>query len=313
MRRVALTLPAQRSIRQAIARVQTAEALGIESVWVPQLETARDAMTVLAAYAQSTTRIGLGTAVLPALTRHPTAMAQAAMTLDELSGGRFSLGLGFGHRAIAREAWGVNPGSAVNLLRQYVAILRDSFDLGASRFSGDDYSVRWSYQGPRRPGMRILIGGLSPGLLRLAGEVADGIVLWMCSPGYTRDVVIPELTEGRRQRGRTLEGFEVMTQVPCCVTSDTETGLMLVRGLLRPAMSLDAYRQVLSRSGFAAQVERGDLDDASLHELAGIGSADTVRELAGRHLEAGCTLINLVPLPDHPGAAGLEKTVEALR
>ncbi len=313
MKRVALTLPAQRSIRQAIARVQAAEAAGVESVWVPQLEGARDAMTVLAAYAQNTSRIGLGTAVLPALTRHPAAMAQAAMTLDELSGGRFSLGVGFGHRSIARETWGVNPGSAIDLLREYVAILRGSFEVGSSRFSGALYSVHWSYDGPRRPGLKILLGGLSPGLLRLAGEVADGIVLWLCSPGYTRDVVIPQLMEGRRQSGKTLAGFEVMTQLPCCVTSDQETGRMLVRGLLRPALNLPAYRQVLSRSGFASQVDAGELDDASLDELAGIGSAETVRALANRHREAGSTLINLVPLPDHPGAAGFEGTLEAVR
>jgi alkanesulfonate monooxygenase SsuD/methylene tetrahydromethanopterin reductase-like flavin-dependent oxidoreductase (luciferase family) len=311
--RVALTLPALRSIRQAVTRVQAAEALGFESVWVPQLETARDAAVILAAYAQNTSRIGLGTAVLPVLTRHPTAMAQLALTLDELSGGRFSLGLGLGHRVIARKAWGLDPEDSIGLLREYIAILRSSFKAGKSDFQGAHYSVHWTYEGPRRHGLRIFLGGLSRGLLRLAGEVADGVVLWLCTSEYVHSVVMPELAEGRQRAGLSMDGFEVMVQLPCCVTSDTETGLMLVRGLFRPAMNLPAYRRVLVESGFSAQVGAGELDGPSLGELAGVGSPETVRLLADRHRVAGCTLINLVPLPDHPGAAGLEGTLDALR
>src|SRR5260221_11108696 len=90
--------PAVRTLDESINRAREAERLGFESVWVTQMPDARDAALVLAAYAAATQWVRLGTGVLPIYTRHPTAMAQMAATLDELSGGRFILGLGFGHR-----------------------------------------------------------------------------------------------------------------------------------------------------------------------------------------------------------------------
>src|SRR6266704_2850186 len=88
---------AGRSLPEAVERVRLAEQLGYDSVWHSQLPGNRDTSLVLAAYAQATSRIRLGTAVLPIYTRHPTAMAQMAQTLDEISGHRFVLGIGVSH------------------------------------------------------------------------------------------------------------------------------------------------------------------------------------------------------------------------
>src|SRR5690242_8331986 len=98
MARLAAMNPAVRTLDESIARAREAERLGYESVWITQLPDARDAALVLAAYAAATQWAHLGTGVLPIYTRHPTAMAQMAATLDEISGGRFILGLGVSHR-----------------------------------------------------------------------------------------------------------------------------------------------------------------------------------------------------------------------
>src|SRR5438477_91975 len=88
MARLAVFNPAVRTLDESVVRAKMAERLGFKSVWTTQLPDARDASLVLAAYANATERVTLGTGVLPIYTRHPTATAQMAATLDELSGGR---------------------------------------------------------------------------------------------------------------------------------------------------------------------------------------------------------------------------------
>src|ERR1700746_1575327 len=99
MARLAAFTPAARTLEESVNRARVGQRLGYESVSVTQLPDARDAALVLAAYAAATQWVRLGTGVLPIYTRHPTAMAQMAATLDELSAGRFVLGIGVSHRA----------------------------------------------------------------------------------------------------------------------------------------------------------------------------------------------------------------------
>src|SRR5438128_12432465 len=83
-----------------------------------QMPDARDASLVLAAYASHTQRVKLGTGVLPIYTRHPTAMAQMAASLDELSGGRFILGLGVSHKVTVEGMWGLRLENPVDAMRE---------------------------------------------------------------------------------------------------------------------------------------------------------------------------------------------------
>ncbi len=102
-----------KTLDESVARAKAAERLGYESVWVTQLPHARDAELVLAAYAHATQRVGFGTGILPIYTRHPTAMVQMAATLDELSGGRFTLGIGVSHKVTVESMWGCARASAM--------------------------------------------------------------------------------------------------------------------------------------------------------------------------------------------------------
>src|SRR2546429_5926167 len=107
MARLAALTNAVRTLDESALRAKEAERLGYESVWVTQLPDARDAALVLAAYAAATQWVRLGTGVLPIYTRHPTAMAQMAATLDELSAGRFILGIGVSHKVTVEAMWGL--------------------------------------------------------------------------------------------------------------------------------------------------------------------------------------------------------------
>jgi F420-dependent oxidoreductase-like protein len=310
--RLAAFNPAVKTLGESVARAQTAERLGFESVWTTQLSDARDAGLLLAAYAGATQRVGLGTGVLPIYTRHPTAMVQMAATLDELSGGRFILGIGISHKVTVESMWGLRLDRPVDAMREYLEILRASLRDGTAAIEGEHFSARWAYSAPRRAELPIMISALNPRMLELAGERADGVVLWMCSPAYVRDRVIPALTAGRQKAGKSLEGFEVVAAVPVCLTSDRPAALAVFRQTVERYANLPYYRKMMDASGFKSELEAGAISEGMIDELAGIGDERQVREAIGRYRDAGVTLPGAGPFGGHKGAAGFEATLEAV-
>ena len=136
-----------------------------------------------------------------------------------------------------------------------------------------------------RPDLPIYVAALSPNMIRLAGELADGVMLWLCCPAYIRDTVIPALRDGVRRAGRSGEDFDVVAAVPVALTDDPEAARATLRQDLVPYASLPFYRAMLEASGFADEIAAfdegmaaGDLErakaglsDRMLGELAGIG------------------------------------------
>src|SRR4051795_9237449 len=112
-----------RSLDQAAERAGRAESLGYHSAYVTHI-AGRDSLTVLAAYACRTERIGLGTGVLPIYSRTPVATAQTAATIDELSGGRMVLGIGVSHQVTVEGWYGQKLEMPVEAMREYVGIVR---------------------------------------------------------------------------------------------------------------------------------------------------------------------------------------------
>jgi F420-dependent oxidoreductase-like protein len=311
MPRLAAFIDAVKTLDESVARAKAAEKLGYESVWVTQLPNARDAALVLAEYAHATQHVAFGTGILPIYTRHPTAMVQMAATLDELSGGRFILGIGVSHKVTVESMWGLRLDSPVDAMREYLNILRTSLRDGGCSIDGKYFSAHWAYSGPRRAEMPIMISALNPRMLDLAGEMADGVILWMCSPAYIRDHVIPAVTAGRRKAGKDLEGFEIVAAVPVCLTSDRAGGQEVFRQTVERYSNLPYYRKMMDASGFASELAAGEVSEAMLDELSGIGDERHVRAAISRYREAGVTLPGAGPFGGHKGAAGFEATLEA--
>ena len=278
MGRLAAAIPAVKTLDESVNRARLAEELGYESIWTYQLPGTRDASLVLAAYAAATRRIKLGTAVLPIYTRHPTAMVQMAATLDELSGGRFILGIGISHRVTVEGMWGLHLESPVEAMREYLTIVRTSLRDGGCSFDGKFFTARWTYSGPHRGDLPLMISALNPRMLQLAGELADGVVLYMCPPRYIKDEVIPAVRMGREKSGKSLDGFEVVAAIDACVTPDRAAALDVYKNTIDRYASLPFYRRAMEAGGFSAD------------ELATIGEAKQVREAIGRFYEAGVTL-----------------------
>jgi alkanesulfonate monooxygenase SsuD/methylene tetrahydromethanopterin reductase-like flavin-dependent oxidoreductase (luciferase family) len=200
--------------------------------------------------------------------------------------------------------------SPLTAMREYLDIVRISLRDGACSYEGKYFTARWAYSAPRRPDLPVMISALNPHMLDLAGEHADGVVLWMCSPGYIRDHVVPAVTAGREKAGKTLEGFEIVAPVPVCLTTDRAAAQAVFRKTVERYANLPYYRKMMDKSGFAAELASGDISPEMLDEYAGIGDENQVRDAIRRYREAGATLPAAGPFSGHQGAAGFEKTLE---
>jgi F420-dependent oxidoreductase-like protein len=289
-----------RSLKEAIERVKLAESLGYEAVYTTHI-AGRESLTVLTAYAMSTSKIRLGTGVVPIYSRTPATMAQTAATIDELSDGRFTLGLGVSHRLIVEGWHGQSIDRPAREMREYVAIVK-AILRGENPPAGQKWSSSFHLAGlDPRPQLPVYIAALSPAMLRLAGEVADGVMLWLCNPSYIREVVMPQLSAGRERAGKTMEGFDVVAAVPAALTSDVQQARSSLRLDLLPYFGLPFYRAMIERSGSGADIAAYDaasgdveamqaaISDAFLEELAAIGEESAVRTGIERYRQAGAS------------------------
>ena len=297
-----------RSLEQAIERVRLAESLGYESVYVTHI-AGRESLTVITAYALATQRIRVGTGVVPIYTRTPPTMAQTAVTIDELSGGRLNLGLGVSHRPVV-EGWHCQTiDHPVAEMREYVQIVR-AILRGENPPAGEKWRTSFHLAGAEpRPDVRIYIAALSPAMLRLAGEIGDGVLLWLCNPDYIRDVVVPSVREGRERTGATLDGFDIVPAVPSAVTDDRDAAYGGMRSDLVPYFSLPFYRAMLDRSGFGDEIAafdgaggdvekmRAAISDHVLDALTAVGDEQAVRDGVERYRSAGASSPCVGPIP----------------
>jgi alkanesulfonate monooxygenase SsuD/methylene tetrahydromethanopterin reductase-like flavin-dependent oxidoreductase (luciferase family) len=267
-----------RSLSDAIERVKLAESLGYESAYVTHV-AGRESLTVVTAYALATSSIRVGPGVVPIYTRTPATMAQTAATIDELSDGRLNLGIGVSHRPVVEGWHGQTIDKPVAEMREYASIVR-AILRGEDPPGGDKWQTGFRLVGiEARPKLPIYIAALSPAMLRLAGEIADGVLLWLCSPRYIHDVVIPEVTAGRQRAGRPLDGFDVVPAVPSALTDDRDGAHAAMRKELIPYFGLPFYRAMIERSGFAADIERYDAAGGDLDAMQGAISEDFIAQL----------------------------------
>src|SRR6266700_1070368 len=185
--KLGLNLPYEGSLAfpEAVELAQRAEALGFESVWMPEAY-GTDAISILGALAARTQRIRLGTGIVNVFSRTPALLAQTAATLDLISGGRFILGLGTsGHQVVS--GWhGMAFDQPLLRMRETIAIVRQVLRRDRLIFEGEVFHLDKGLKllaRPVRDTVPIFLATLTPGGLRLTGELADG---WISSVPISR-------------------------------------------------------------------------------------------------------------------------------
>src|SRR6202049_480211 len=213
--------------------VKLAETLGYESAWVAEGHGG-DQFAVLAACAMQTSRILLGTAITSAFVRTAPTIAMAAASVDDLSAGRFILGLGSSHRVQVEAEHAVAYAKPLTRVRESVALIRDLLRDGHVRFEGE--TIRSAgcdlWLTPRRPESPIYLSSVCPKMTELCGEIADGIILTrstVAPPGQVRE----RLADGAKRAGRDPGRIAVTTLLPTVVAETREEAL----GALRPGLA----------------------------------------------------------------------------
>lgn len=317
-------------LRAAAAK---AESQGCDSLWVSEMH--RTAFVQAAAIAVSTSRVPIGTALALAFVRSPLITALTTLDLDELSGGRFILGLGTGVRRL-NEDWHARPYvPPAPRLRETVMLVRllisELCGGGPITFEGAFERVRMrGFQRPFPPARTetsIYIGGMGPAMLRLSGEIADGwIAHELCSPRYLRERALPRIRRGLRDAGRDRESFTVMASACCLPSDDVRQARRFAAGLVAFYATVRTYEDFFDFHGFgtaAAAIRRcfaaGDVQgmidacpDEMVDALTLVGTRDEIRSRL-REYEGLADVVKLTPPTHHvPAEVTRESQAEIL-
>jgi F420-dependent oxidoreductase-like protein len=222
-----------------------AERLGFSSVWTAEAY-GNDAVVPLSFIAAKTTKIGLGTAIMQMQARSPAMTAMTAMTLDQLSGGRFMLGLGPSGPQVVEGWHGVPYGRPLTRTREYVTIIRKILARKERvEHKGHHYEIPYHGEGATglgkplksilhgRADLKIYTAAITPAGLACSGEVADGVFpVWM-DPGQP-DALIPHIEKGiaDAEGAKRIEDFDIAPFVTCILGDDIEQCRMPVKGML---------------------------------------------------------------------------------
>jgi 5,10-methylenetetrahydromethanopterin reductase len=220
------------SIQEMVRISQEAEAADLDSVYC--VEAYRSAFVPLTALALGTKRLQVGTYIVNAYGHSPFITGMSAIDVDELSGGRLVLGVGSGNRHINAEFQGMGKDRPVRKLREYVEILREMIRTplgGSMSYEGEIHSMRWTPNvQPLRNEIPIYLAAIFPGMVKVAGSVADGVGLGvLLSPEYIREVIRPTALAAAEAAGRNPDDLAFPMATLIAVDDDRERARSIIR------------------------------------------------------------------------------------
>jgi alkanesulfonate monooxygenase SsuD/methylene tetrahydromethanopterin reductase-like flavin-dependent oxidoreductase (luciferase family) len=215
----------------------------------------KDPTVMLAAIAASTTRLKIGSAVYHILGRTPVTLALQAAGLDELSGGRFLLGVGSSNPTIA--TWhGQSLDHPLSRVKEYIEIVRAAMRGDKLSFEGKFFTAK-NFKMAFRPPERcipIYLAAFGPKMSRLAGRITDGVLINMANPSEIRRIT-EAVRRGAEESGKDPSTIEIICKVRCSLAPNYETAREALSHALTYYALADYYRDLLGRMGFAADVE----------------------------------------------------------
>ena len=306
-------------IHMPIELIQQAESMGYDSVWTAEAYGS-DAVTSAAYVLAQTSKIRVGTAIMQMPARTPAMCAMTAMSLDQLSGGRFIVGLGASGPQVVEGWHGVPYGKPVTRTKEYIQIMRKIFEReGPVEFDGQIYQMPNQSEGTTGLGkplksilaatdIPIYTASITPAGLRCAGEVADGVFpVWMDPNKY--DVLGESIEQGfeKAGNGKSLKDFDIAPFVTVAMNDDLDAAYDALRPWLAlyiggmGAKNKNFYHEYATRLGYgdaANQIQElylsGKKPEAEalvpnelLDEVSLIGPRERIIERLGPWKEAG--------------------------
>ena len=316
---------AGRDLPKQAEMIRHAERRGFTGVWVSEVNGA-DAVTQAASAATATATMRVGTAIIPTQTRDPLLTAMTAHSLSELSGGRFILGLGTSTNVIVEDWHGRDWGKPLGGTREFVTLVRRLM-AGERVTSEGPFPMRRASLARRgQAQVPIYLAALNEGMLRLAAEVADGVILNFISPRQVKRAV--KLIRSVRAERQLDSPFEVAAFFRATVTNDTTAALPRYQQEMLTYLMSPVYQKFFSADGWGSlcastpQLWTSGQREAALasipaefiQERALVGNANAIKSQLDSYAEAGMDTAFILPVPS-PGEeyfAGSAAILDAL-
>jgi alkanesulfonate monooxygenase SsuD/methylene tetrahydromethanopterin reductase-like flavin-dependent oxidoreductase (luciferase family) len=231
-----------------------AEAHGFDCAWGGEANN-KDPTVMLSAIAAVTTRLKIGSAIYHILGRTPATLALQAVGLDELSGGRFLLGIGSSNPTIAK--WhGQSFDRPLTRVQEYIEITRaamrgEKLNFAGNYFSAQNFKMAFKPSGRTIP---IYLAAFGPKMTRLAGRISDGVLINMANPIEIRRIV-EEVKSGAKEAGKDTSALEIICKIRCSIAPNYHVAREALSHALTYYALADYYRDLLGRMGFAQEVE----------------------------------------------------------
>ena len=277
-------------VQRLRADARWAEDAGLASVWIPQIPDEFDALTAATIVGIETTRIEIGTAVVPVQPRHPIALAQQALSTQAVCGGRLRLGLGVSHHWVIDEMLGLSYDRPVATLRAHLDVLDQALaGPGMVDVENDAFRVHNPLDITDITPTPVLLAALGPVMLRLAGERTDGTILWMADERNIGEHVVPHLSKAAEDARRPTP--RVVAGVPVCLCGDDEVEEAVDRAnrLLSEAAISPNYQRLL---------EHGDAREVG--DILAAGSESSIEKRLRAFADAGTTDVSIRVVPIGP-------------
>ncbi len=302
--RLAVGMPHVESVAAWLEHARWAEQAGFDSLWMGDMGNV-DPLTLSAAIAQQTERIGIGTAVVPVMPRTPAVFASIAYTLHQLSGGRFALGLGVSSETMMGRWHGLPFERPRTRIAETVRLLRHMLAGEKTDFAGETIHSRgFCLPDDTARDVPIYLAALRGRMLQTAGELADGVIL----NRYPLPVVprlVSLVREGARKAGRDPAAVDITAHLKVCVTDEPHHVFEGIRQRFAGYYSTGVYNKYLAWCGYEAEAaalaegwrrkERAltlsVMDDALLSQFITVGSVTACRDAARSLIDAGVTTV----------------------
>jgi F420-dependent oxidoreductase-like protein len=269
------------------ADARWAEGAGFASVWIPQIPDDFDALTAAAIVGAETSRIEIGTAVVPVQPRHPIALAQQALSVQAVCDGRLRLGLGVSHHWVIDEMLGLPYEHPAATMRAHLDVLDQALaGPGMVDVENDMFRVHNPLDITDLTPTPTLLAALGPMMLRLAGSRTDGTILWMADERAIGDHVAPTITKAAEEAGRPAP--RVVAGVPICLCADDEVDAAVARTnrILSEAEVSPNYQRLL---------EHGDAREVG--DILAAGSEAAIEKRLRAFADAGTTDVSVRVVP----------------